>query len=111
MVIVPVASTPMTPAVTPASTASEKRRRSSTRSLACRISLRCDFSSCSILLKVSPSEATSPSEARTGTVTSRLPVATSSAAPINWRIGRTSRSATAMPVQIADSTMISVRPR
>ena len=66
MVMVPEASTPMTPAVTPASTASEKRRRSSTRSLAFRISLRCDFSSCSILLNVSPSEATSPSEARTG---------------------------------------------
>ena len=47
----------MTPAVTPASTASEKRRRSSIRSLArTRISLRCDFSSSSILLNVSPSE-------------------------------------------------------
>ena len=62
MVMMPYGSTPMTPAVTPASTASEKRRRSSTRSLASRISLRCDFSSSSILLNVSPSEATSPSD-------------------------------------------------
>ena len=106
---VPSGSTPIMPADTPSSTASENRRRSSIWSLAERISLRCVFSSEIILLNVPDSDATSPSERRTGTSTSRLPCATSSAAPMSSRIGRTSRSATAMPVQIAESSTTSVK--
>ncbi len=64
-----------------------------------------------ILLNVRDRLPTSPSAARTGTTTSRLPVATLSAAPISWRIGRTMRSATAMAVQMAASSTISAKPR
>ena len=69
MLMRPSASTPMTPALAPASTASVKRRRLSIRSRARTMSSRWVRSSCVILLKVSPSWARSPSERRIGTWT------------------------------------------
>ena len=63
MLMQPSASTPMTPALAPASTASVKRRRLSIRSRARTMSSRWVRSSCVILLKVSPSCARSPSDA------------------------------------------------
>ena len=107
MLMRPLASTPMTPALAPASTASVKRRRLSIRSRARTMSSRWVRSSCVILLKVSPSWARSPSERRTGTWTWRLPVDTMLAAPISRRIGATSRLAKCRPIQTADSSTVS----
>ena len=68
--------TPMTPELTPDSTASVKRRRRSICSLAATSSARWLRSSVVILLKVWPSCARSPSRGRMGTSTMRLPLET-----------------------------------
>ena len=106
MVILPAASRPITPAPTPASTASEKRRRSSIWSRARMRSEFCARSSEVILLKLSPRLARSPSDWRTGTCTYRLPEATRSAAVIRRRIGATRRFAKLRPIQTEDSSRI-----
>ena len=71
--MVPSASTPTTPAVTPDSTASMKRRRSSSVVLAPTSASRWLLSSEVMVLKVEPSTARSPSAGLTSTATSRLP--------------------------------------
>src|SRR5580704_14764588 len=103
----PPASTPITPALAPASTASVKRRRLSMRLCARMRSSRCVRNSCVILLKVSPSWARSPSPGRTGTSTYRLPVETWSAAPISRRIGATRLLAKFSPIHTAESSTMS----
>ncbi len=107
MLMRPLPSTPMTPALAPASTASVKRRRLSITSRARTMSLRWVRSSCVILLKVAPSWARSPSDRRTGTWTWRLPVETMSAALIRRRIGATRRLAKAKPIHTEDSSTVS----
>ena len=69
----PSASRPTTPAVTPDSTASMKRRRSSSLVLALTSSSRWLLSSEVMVLKVEPSTARSPSAGSTSTFTARLP--------------------------------------
>ena len=103
----PCPSTPMTPALAPASTASVKRRRLSMTSRARMMSSCWVRSSWVMRLKVSPRLARSPSDWRTGTRTYRLPVETRLAAPIRRRIGATSRLAKLSPIQTADSSTIS----
>ena len=107
MLTQPSPSTPITPALAPASTASVNRRRLSIRSRARMISSRWLRNSCVMRLNVSPSCARSPSDWRTGTRTCRLPVETTLAAPIRRRIGATSRLAKSSPTQTADNSTVS----
>ncbi len=107
MPMLPVASTPMMPALADDSTASMKRRRPSITSLACTSSSRWVRSSWVILLKVSPSRARSPSDLITGTCTARSPVETRLAALIRRRIGATSQLEKFRPISTDDISTVS----
>ena len=97
----------MTPADTPESIASMKRRRVSSSVFVVTSSSRWDFSSRVMVLKVAESRRRSPSPRRSGSSTIRLPVDTSCAAPMRRRTGATKRPANHMPAQIAASTLVS----
>ena len=97
----------MTPAETPDSTASMKRRRSVSWLLASTSSVRWLSSSLVMALKFIDSRRRSPSPRRIGSSTLRLPRATSWAALMRRRIGATNRPANHRPTQMAANSAVS----
>ncbi len=100
-------SRPMTPADTPESTASMKRRRSMSCALAVTRSVRWRSSSLVMALKFIDSRRRSPSPRRIGSSTLRLPRVTCWAALIRRRMGATNCPANHSPIQMAASRDVS----
>ena len=103
----PFASSPMTPALTPPSTASMKLRRVSASSCAVTRSRRC-VSSCAVMrLNAAPSASISSRSSPMATRAFRSPDATRRAAPTSRPIGSATRVALVKPTQPAASNTIS----
>ena len=107
----PSPSRPTTPALTPESTVSIRRRRASVSRLAASRSARCCLSCAVMALKARDSTAISSAPFGSRTRRSRSPPPTSCAAEASPSIGLASRSASRRPVQVAPRITTTAKPR